>query len=330
MNTPLRIGIVGCGGIADAHLSGYEHAGCNQIVSVFDISQVSAERMAAKTGARVAASLEEMAAKDQLDAVSICSPPSAHLENCRPFLERGIAVLCEKPLDVDAVQAEKLASLAQKSNTLFMIAFCHRFHPPVLALYDLIQKGVLGRPLLFRNIFGGYIDLAGNHRINPKLSGGGCLIDNCSHSVDLFRFLVGDPTAVNAIASNIVQKLPIEDFGMIQLSKDDEIFGEITTSYSLRGCGNFIEWYGTKGMAVISYGNAGFPDLKYIAEGSSEWIPIDCSSQPDRFAGEVCHFLECIRENKTPSLTAYDGLRVNQIIQGIYLSAKQKKWVELR
>jgi len=325
MNQPLRIGIVGCGGIAEAHLDGYKNVEGNQIVAVYDISKSSAEKMAAQTGARVAASLEEMAVKDQLDAVSVCTPPSVHLENCAPFLKAGIAVLCEKPLEVNAGRAAELAALVQKTGTLFMTAYCHRFHPAVLALRGLIDKDVLGRPLVFRNIFGGYIDMTQNHRANPKLSGGGVLIDNCSHSVDLFRFLTGEPTAVSAVTGNLVQTMPIEDFGMIHLSVNDKIFGEITSNYSLRGCGNFVEWYGTKGMAIISYWNVGFPELKYRVDG--DWIEVDCSAYPNRFIGEITHFVKCIREKKTPSITAADGLRASQIMQAVYQSAEQKKWV---
>lgn len=330
MNNEMRIGIVGCGGIATAHCDGYKKAGNARIVAVYDISKTSAEKMAASTGARAAASLEEMVERDELEAVSVCTPPGAHLDNCKPFLQAGIAVLCEKPLEADARRAAKLALLARKSKSIFMTAFCHRFHPSVLELKALIEKKVLGKALFFRNIFGGYLDLAGNHRVNPRWSGGGCLIDHCAHSMDLFRFLVGDPTGVQAFAGNIMQKLPIEDFGMIHLSMDDRAFGEITASYSLKGCGNFVEWYGSKGMAVVSYWNEGFPDLKYRVEGNPQWVAVDCSKHPDRFTGEIQHFMDCVRSGRKPSVTADDGLKVNRIAEGIYRSVKQKKQVSIR
>jgi len=130
-------------------------------------------------------------------------------------------------------------------------------------LKRLIREGVLGRAVLFRNIFGGYLRLRGNHRADPAVSGGGCLIDHCCHSMDLFRFLVGDPTEVQAVAANVSQKVPIEDFGMIHLSRRGRSFGEITASYSLKVCRNWVEWYGTKGTALVSYGNPGEPDLQF-------------------------------------------------------------------
>lgn len=321
MATKLRVGIAGCGKIASAHFAAYQKADEADVVAVYDHVTSAAERFAEQAGAHVTQSIEEMIEKHRLDAVSICTPPAVHMENCLPFLNAGIPVLCEKPLEVNAASAADLSAEVKKSGTLFMVAFCHRFHPAIIELKRLIEDGQLGNPLLFRNIFGGFVPLSGNHRTDPAISGGGCLIDHCCHSIDLFRFLAGDPTHVQAIAGNIMQELPVEDFGMIHLSVNGKSFGEITASYSLKVCGNFVEWYGSKGTAIVSYFDSGHPDLACKLEGESKWTSIDCSSYPDRFSGEVEHFLQCIREKKTPFITAEDGLKANQIVAAVYESA---------
>ena len=323
MSEKLRVGIVGCGSIARAHRKGYEADGNINVVVVYDKATSAAEAFAAKCGSDVAQSTEEMMERHRLDAVSICSPPGAHLENCRPFLDAAIPILCEKPIERNAESADALATIVRKSGALFMPAFCHRFHPPVTELKKLIREGVLGEPLLFRNIFGGYINVAANHRADPKLSGGGPLIDHCCHSVDLFRFLVGDPSYVQAVAGNIMQDLRVEDFGMLHLSVGDRSFGEITGSYSLKGCGNFVEWYGTKGCAMVSYFSTDHPDLSYIVDGTDKRSEVDCSAHPDRFVAEVGHFLGCVRERKTPSPAVEDGLKANQIVAAAYKSIRR-------
>ena len=327
MSKTLRIGLVGCGGVARAHVGGYRNVKDAQIVAVYDMSKDAAAKLASETGARAAESIEEMIERDRPDAVSVCSPPSAHFDNCRPLLRAGIAVLCEKPLEVDLPRARKLAAFVRKSKAVFMTAFCHRFHPAILELKQLLDDKILGHPLLFRNIFGGYTPLAGNHRVHPKLSGGGCLIDHCCHSVDLFRFLFGDPTHVQAVKGNLMQKMPIEDFGMIHLSKGGKVFGEITASYSLKVCGNFVELFGTKGSALVSYWNPGFPDLQYRTEGDKEWIRVDCSKHSDRFTGEIRHFLACVRKGRKPAVNVEDGLAANRIVSAIYRSAARWKRV---
>ncbi len=331
MADKLRVGIVGCGGIARAHLAGYRNAEDVEVVSVFDVAAPAAQALAAESGARVAESIADMIRLDKPDAVSICTPPGVHLANSAPFLAAGIPVLCEKPLELNARTAAKLAAAAQRSRALFMTAFCHRFHPAIVELKKLIDAGTLGKPVLFRNIFGGYIDMKGNHRARPEMSGGGVIVDNGSHSVDLFRFLVGEPTSVQAMAGHVAQKLPIEDFGMIALERNGKVFGEILSSYSLKVCGNWVEWYGTRGTAAVSYWNEGQPDLACKVEGAQGWTAVDCSALPDRFTAEVGHFITCIRTGRRkPAVSASDGYRAAVIIQAAYQSVAKGKRIAVR
>ncbi len=317
----LRVGIVGCGGIARAHLAGYNSAANADVVYVYDVSRKAAQQFAAECGAQVAASPEDMAGAG-LDAVSVCTPPATHLQVCKPFLGAGVPVLCEKPLEADARTAARLEVAVRARGTPFMTAYCHRFHPAIVELKALIDAGRLGKPLFFRNIFGGYFELKGNHRARPALSGGGSVIDNCSHSVDLFRHLAGEPTEVQATTGNVLQRAAVEDFGVLLLGVRGKVFGEITSSYSLKVCGNWVEWYGTLGTALVSYWNPGQPDLVYRLAGESEWTIVDCSAHPDRFSAEVAHFLDCVQTGARPLVTAADGYRASRVIDAAYRSAK--------
>lgn len=194
MTKSLRVGVVGCGGIARAHASAYGAAAESEVVAVYDVRPQAAAALAREVGDSVAAtrSIDELLGCG-LQAVSVCTPPGVHLETCLPFIEAGIAVLCEKPLEKDLPTAKQLATAVDAADSLFMTAYCHRFHPPIMELRRLISAGVLGDPLLLRSIFSGAMDLSCDHRSRPSLSGGGSMIDNCSHSVDLFRHLMGSP-----------------------------------------------------------------------------------------------------------------------------------------
>ena len=334
MKEPLRIGIVGCGGIARAHLQAYQAVGDVDIVSVFDVNSQAAESFAADANARAAASIQAMVQDDNLDAVSVCTPPGVHVENCQPFVRARIPVLCEKPFAADARQAARLVALVRQHRSLFMVAFCHRFHPAIIELKKLIATGDLGKPLLFRNIFSSAVPIKGNHRANPALSGGGCLIDNGSHSIDLFRYLVGEPTSVHAFIGNVAQKLPIEDINVLTVEMKGKALGEITSSYSIAIGANWVEWHGTKGTAVINYWNDGYnntplPDLAYRVAGDTAWRSVDCSAHPDRFAGEIAHFLNCVRNRKKPLITVDDGMASIRVVQAAYKSAKSGRRVAL-
>jgi predicted dehydrogenase len=217
--------------------------------------------------------------------------------------------------------AAALRAEARKARVPFQVAYCHRFHPPILELKKLIDRGVLGEPLLFRIIFAGYMDLKGNHRVNTRLSGGGVIVDNGSHATDLYRFLVGEPARVQASAGTAMQKYPIEDFGLMLLDGPGRAHGEVTLSWSLKVAGNWVEWYGTKGTAYVSYWNAGAPDLCYQVEGGKRTV-VDVPPG-DRFTGEVSHFLDCVRTGKTPSPSAEDGFRTARVVAAAYRSAKE-------
>src|SRR3954468_5681820 len=119
----LRIGIVGCGGIARAPLSASRATPGVEVVAVFDVVPAAAEAFAREAGAAAVTTLEAMASLG-LDAVSICTPPGARIACCPPFLDRGIAVLCEKPLGADETSARELAARARASRSIMMTAFC--------------------------------------------------------------------------------------------------------------------------------------------------------------------------------------------------------------
>ncbi len=317
----LRIGIVGCGGIARAHLAAYRTLPGVTVAAVFDLSPVAAEALAREAGATAVPTLEAMASMG-LDAVSICTPPGARIACCSPFFQRGIAVLCEKPLGADERSARELVALARASTSIVMTAFCHRFHGPLIELRKLVASGRLGAPVLMRTIFTALFPLIGNHRSDPTLAGGGCLMDNGTHAVDCFRFIMGDVAEVQAMMGNAVQHTAVEDVGLLALRSTTGCLGEVTTSFSTPVGSNWIEWYGSEVTARLSYWNAGHPDLAWCLKGSETWTPIDCSAHPGRFEGQLAHFVSCVRSKSQPSPSIEDGLAASIVLEAAYSSAR--------
>lgn len=320
----LKVGIIGCGGIARAHAAAYGAVEGVEVASVYDVSESSAAALAKEIGATVAESLDAMI-EDGLDAVSNCTPPGVHLGTCLPFVKAGIPILCEKPLEATDTTARRLAEAVRRRKVPFMTAFCHRFHPPIVAMKNLIDKGELGEPLLFRNIFTGHLDLKPNHRSRPELSGGGTMIDNGTHSVDLFRFLVGDPTEVNCMTATIRQKVNVEDFGAMILSARGKCFGELVACHSTGVGRGVVEWHGTKGSAILDY-SAG---LSYQVQGKGS-VFVDCVQEPNRFTAEVQHFVGCVRNGRKPAVTEEDGLKASRVISAAYRAAKERRTVRIR
>lgn len=154
MENKPKIGIIGCGVIVESHRKGYEQNGLVP-VAFADVSGERAAEFAAKTeGARGYGSHLELL-ESGVTAVSICTPPNSHREIAVAALERGIHVLCEKPLAGTLEEARAIETAVAGSDVAFMMAFRHRFLPAHQTMRKLIRAGGLGKIVLFRNIFGG-------------------------------------------------------------------------------------------------------------------------------------------------------------------------------
>jgi predicted dehydrogenase len=317
----LRIGIVGCGGISRAHVRGYQAAGGARIAAVCDVNRSSAEKLAAELEVDVAGSAEELANSGAIDAVSICTPPGTHLESCLPFLQAGVPTLCEKPIEITLERALHLDAVIRQRKTPFMIAFCHRFHPAVREAKRLLtaERDLVGEPIFFRNLFASKVDILAGHRSNPALSGGGALIDNCSHALDLFRFLIGDISSIYAQASNLVQPGPVEDFASIEVCGKSSA-GQIVSSYSLPVAYNSIEIHCSNSLITINYWVQGRPDLALHLQGEKEQA-VTVDTTPDRFSAEIKHFLHCVRSGESPSPGIEDAILNARLIEAAYHSS---------
>jgi predicted dehydrogenase len=317
----LKLGIVGCGLVAQAHANALKSCDA-RLAWVYDVKPASAAALAAKSGASAVASIEQLI-DARPDGVIICTPPAYHAASVQPFLDARVPVLCEKPLAQDQSAAAALAQAVQRSGSLFMVAFTQRFHPAVIELRRLVADGVIGEVHLLHNMFGGWVPVTQSHRADPRASGGGAMIDNGIHSIDLFRILVGEPIAVQAMMGNIAQPAAAEDLGVIQLQAPGPCFGQIVSTYSLPTCANRIEVYGSKGVASVQYGAPRMPLLSYQHE-DQPLVEVDCSKHPERRVGQLQAFFQSIRSGVS-AVPAAEGLAASRIIQAAYDSARQQR-----
>ncbi|MHC4886696.1 MAG: Gfo/Idh/MocA family protein [Planctomycetota bacterium] len=323
----MKVGIVGCGGIARAHVSAWKANGA-EVTAVCDARMEAAEALAAECGAEIIHTDVAGMAGEELDAVSICTPPGTHPQICQPLLDAGLPILCEKPLAATEEQARNLAAAVEKSGTPFMTAFCHRWHPSVIKLRELIRSGRLGKVAFFRNIFSGALDLSGDHRSRVELSGGGTMIDTSSHSVDLFRHLVGEVETVSAVTANVEQDIPVEDLGAMTLTSGAAT-GILLACHSVGVGTATIEFHGTEGTAIITYFSPDAPDLQLRCKGDEAWTEVDCSGLPDRFVGEIGAFAAAVQDGTPLPITAADGLAASIIMSAAYRSAETGQRISL-
>jgi predicted dehydrogenase len=260
-----------------------------------------------------------MLASEQLDVVDICTPPNLHPAIALDSLRRGIPTICEKPLACTPESAREIADAAAASGTLLMTAFCHRFHPPVELVKGLIDDGTLGRVLMFRNRFGTkFKGVESRWFANPEIAGGGTLMDTSIHSVDLFRYLVGEVSAASAATATYNPEIRgLEDSAAMVLKAENGAIGVIEASWMTPWSANVIEIYAENGAAVIDYDNGA---TRYRLQGDADWTNADAGSG-DRFVKELQHLAAVLRGEGELRVTGHDGLRAVEIIHEAYRNA---------
>lgn len=315
-----RVAVVGAGGIGATHLAAYERIGAD-VAAIVDVNRETAEAAAERLGATAYADLDVLLREDRPDAVSICTPPVSHAALAIAALQAGVAVLCEKPMACSRTEGEEMIKAAEQSGALLTVGFCHRFEPEVEAMRSAIEAGRIGTPLTFRNRFSGPLaDVENRWFSRPEVSGGGVLMDTCVHSVDLFRHLVGEVTAVRALtqttATDRGPALDVEDTAVLSLRSASGVVGVIEASWRAAPGEAIITVTGSQGRLDVDYASS---TLIHTAPDGTV-TPIDTSGD-DRFTSQARHFLNCVSGAGEPRVTMHDGLRAIGVLADAYADA---------
>ena len=268
-----------------------------------------------------------MIEEENLDGVSICTFPSTHKEIAIEALNKGVNVLCEKPLAVSTNEAKEMVEAARNNRVLLMTAFKFRFFDEVLTARQLISQGEIGKIIMFRNMFGGAADMSKKWFSKKEISGGGVLIDNGVHAIDLFRFLSGEVRNVSARVATFVQDIEVEDTARVLIEMENGALGSIDLSWSIPIPQDlYLEIYGSEGSIMVGLNN-----VRYRTERSGKWVEVRKNKESlDPFSKEVNHFVECIQRKESPIVDGVDGLRAMEVIEAVYESANQKTWIKVK
>lgn len=310
---PVRIGIIGCGGIARAHHGAYRENGVTP-VAFTDVAPEPVEALVRENGAgEIYPNFKALIDQGKVDAVSICTPPSAHEEAAVYALEKGVAVLCEKPLANSIESGKRIVQAAKHSGALLMTGFTHRFRPAIRQIRQMILDDTIGPVVLFSNAFCGPADALKDKWFSKKaIAGGGSMMDTSSHSVDLFRFLVGEIAGQNAFHERHWEGIDVEDTAVISVKSETGAIGTLISSW-VAGAGVFyIDIIGRNGRITYRYGDS--LQVSSAREGEKT-VPVDTSSG---FKEEIANFLAAVQGKEDPGATGSDGLRALEIIFSCY------------
>jgi predicted dehydrogenase len=315
----IRVAVIGAGGIGSTHLRAYAACGeqC-EIVGLADIDIQNAQKKAAEYGCQAFQDYEQMLDETRPQAISICTPPNLHLPIVQSIAARNLSVLCEKPPARTVAETEAIVQAMASSKGILQFAFCHRFHQSVLQAREMIASGRLGKVVQVYNRFGFRFDRAGRSWFTDReVAGGGVLIDTLVHSVDIFRFILGEE--VSRVSASVSTALPVqvEDSASILVTSTGGTAGSLNCSWVTPVSEAEFRIYGTEGEAIIDYAQSG--GLRYRLAGEPEWTQ-QPFNQPDRFVLQAEHFLKCVADGQSSSVGGSEGLAVMKVIEAAYQS----------
>jgi predicted dehydrogenase len=316
----LRIGIIGSGGIAQgSHMKGYAAIpDLCEIVATCDVREETAKEAAAKFNVPATyTDYAEMLEKENLDAVSVCTPNKFHKDPTIAALKAGVNVLCEKPLGMNAPECREMCAVARDSGKILQVGLQSRFNGPPKWLKA-------------------YIDA------DKELQGGGPLIDIGVHILDLTLFLMGYPKPVSATGRywNTLGKNPdlwnawgdydrdkftVEDFAVGLIKFDNGAVVSLESSFMANGPDKFeTQLYGTKSGAIVEpYSQS--DAIKIFSEQNRQLldsIPANIPKVESAHSEEVKAFVNAIIDGKPSPVPGENGLILNSIFDAIYKSSE--------
>lgn len=335
----IKVGIIGTG-IGSYHARGYKKCPDAEIKAICDVDIDRAKRMAEEHGIPdVYTDYQKMLADDEIQAVSVCTPNALHAPMTIAAFEAGKHVICEKPISTNAADAEKMVAAGEKSGKVFMMAFNNRFRGDTQVLRKCIENGDLGDIYYAKT---GWLRRKGIPRFGTwftqmNMAGGGPLIDLGVHMLDLTLWLMGNPKPVYVMGSTYAKFGPemarqqgkvydVEDLAaaMIKLENGATVMLEASWHSHVEREKNYSQLVGTKGGAELD------PLRIYTdVNGQSADVTLQYPNQAGHEM-EIVHFIDCIKENKTPLAQGVHGLHVQYILDALYESSRTGRGVEIK
>ncbi|MCA9181688.1 MAG: Gfo/Idh/MocA family oxidoreductase [Planctomycetales bacterium] len=341
-------GIIGCGMIANFHARAIADLDNAKLVACHNRTPSKAEALAAEFGGDVYTDLEQMLARDDLDIVTICTPSGAHCEPAVAAAQAGKHVIVEKPLDVTRERCQAMIDACQTAGVKLATIFPSRFHRSSLLMKQAVEQGRFGKLALgdayvkwYRTQE--YYD-SGAWRGTWKLDGGGALMNQAIHSVDLLLWLMGPVVDVMAHTATLAhERIEVEDVATATLRFANGALGTIeATTAGFPGSLKKIELTGSRGTAILEeediikweFAEPADDDARLRAEMQGRTKTGGGAGDPAAI-GHHAHsllfrdFLEAIEQDRPPCIDGREGMRSVELILAIYQSAKTGQRVEL-
>lgn len=324
--------IVGCGIIADIHAQGIRDTEEAELIAVMDRNPVKAEKLASIYGGRVYADYEELLRQPDIDVVCICTPSGIHPEQTIQAAEAGKHVFVEKPMAIQLDDLQRMQQSCEQQGVLLATVFPRRMSPQARYAREVIRSGRLGRLSLcsaYVKIYRdqAYYDSAG-WRGTWEMDGGGAMMNQGIHTVDLLQWLVGPVASLYGKSKAVLRNIEVEDTAISLLQFKNGAMGllEITTT-AYQGQGQRLEIHGEKGTLVIEEDDITRLDIAGESVELPDFPPFQVI--PDGHRLQIRDMALAVQANKSPIIPGTEGRHSLEIILGTYESSRTGKEVQL-
>jgi len=334
----IRVGIVGAGLIGRKRAEAIASLSTDLKVDlVSDIDAEKAAELSRFCGAVSCVDWRELTRRDDIDGVIVATPNKFIREIAISALEHGKHVLCEKPLGRNAGEAEAIWSKAKERGLILKTGFNHRFHPAVRTAKKIVVDGGVGKIYLMRAVYGhgGRPGYEREWRASRDLCGGGELLDQGVHVIDLFRWFLGEFDEVFGKVETFYWDMEVEDNAFAMLRTRSAQVATMHTSWTQWKNKFLLEIIGEKGYLVVdglggSYGTERLAiGKRKVSGGAPDEESLEFPGPDISWREEMKEFASAIMENREPIGSGYDGLMANRLVGAVYESARRNVPVRL-
>ena len=331
--------VVGCGNILPHHINGVLGTPDAELICVVDVSEEKAKAAAEKYKVKYYTDIKEMLKNPAVDIVTIALPSGIHMDAAVAAMEAGKHVISEKPLDITLEKIDKMIDVSKKTKKHLAGIFQSRFMDSTLSIKKAVDEGKLGKLVLgdaynkwYRSPE--YYKSAG-WRATWELDGGGALMNQAIHAIDLLMFFMGEVESVTAYCETLVHKIPVEDTAVAIVRFKNGALGTIEGTTSVNpGEERKLEIHGSKGTAILN----GFDKITWKLEGQpvrEEGTAVSGGVSNPKITTNKGHanqfnaFVKAIIAGEIPPVTAEESRKSVELILAIYKSAKERREIKL-
>ncbi|MES2355799.1 MAG: Gfo/Idh/MocA family oxidoreductase [Pseudomonadota bacterium] len=318
------VGIIGCGLIGSRRAASLGDGG--RVVACADVDIQRAQTLAERHGAIALNNWQSLVARSDVDIVIVATRHDSLAHITLAAIKAGKHVLVEKPAARSVTELAPVLALAKSSTVRVRVGFNHRYHRAIRKAREIVASGALGELMYLRARYGhgGRLGYEKEWRADPILSGGGELIDQGPHLIDLARCFLGEFTKVQGFAHTYYWDMPVEDNGFLLLRTDSDQVAFLHASCTEWKNLFSLEIYGRAGKLDIaglggSYGVERITWYRMTPEmGPPETTAWEYPMSDDSWAVEMAEFYEDIRIGREPQATLSDAAACLSIIERIY------------